>query len=643
MRTASFSTWEMGAELPPRDRLADSVLDAWDANVAVLDADGDVLMVNRAWRRFAAENGGTPEATTANYLRVCEAAASEEPRAGAALAGIRAVLRGEVEEYTLGYPCHGPLEERWFRMTVRRLEVAGGTRLLVVHEDVTDRKRIQDDVRARSLLLDEVDAAVVATDRWGVVTLWNRTAERLFGWPASRALGRPILELTVRDQDRGRVASVIDSLRHRGAWEGELLVTRADGTRFPIYTRNTTLHDDTGSAVGMVGVSVDLSERVAMERELAHSNRQLRAITDSVGEGMCTLDEVGRVTYMNPAGLRLLRAPLDEVLGSEHLRWLRIGDDPGIDGSPSEGPVVPHERVLVARDGSQFPIECVATPLEGQASDGPAGWVIVFRDITERRVQEAKLAEQVEQLGWLARIRHALEHDGFELFGQPIIELATGRTVQHELLLRMRDPDGGYLSPGLFLPTAEALGLAPAIDRWVVSRGLELAAGGWPVEINLSARSLDDPELPQLIERTLERTGADPASVVFEITETALIENDQTARHFVDRVHQLGCQLALDDFGTGYGGFTYLKRLPVDFLKIDIEFVRDVVTNPASRHVTEAVVSLAQAFGLRTVAEGVEDEATLELLTSLGVDLAQGYHLGRPAPFPPPQPAGDPG
>jgi EAL domain-containing protein (putative c-di-GMP-specific phosphodiesterase class I) len=120
---------------------------------------------------------------------------------------------------------------------------------------------------------------------------------------------------------------------------------------------------------------------------------------------------------------------------------------------------------------------------------------------------------------------------------------------------------------------------------------------------------------------------------VFELTETAVVQDKAATENFALRIHGLGCRLALDDFGTGYGGFTYLKQLPIDFLKIDIEFVRDLATNPASRHVVEAVVALATGFGLQTVAEGVEDSQTLEMLREYGVDYAQGYHVGRPAPL----------
>jgi EAL domain-containing protein (putative c-di-GMP-specific phosphodiesterase class I) len=164
--------------------------------------------------------------------------------------------------------------------------------------------------------------------------------------------------------------------------------------------------------------------------------------------------------------------------------------------------------------------------------------------------------------------------------------------------------------------------------------GDDAGGRGRPVEVNVSARSVGDPAVIEHIERCLARSGADPGLVVFEITETALIDDASAALAFAERVRALGSKLALDDFGTGFGTFTYLKQLPVDYLKIDIEFVRDLATNSASHHVVQAVVALARAFGLQTIAEGVEDGATLELLRELGVDLAQGYFIARPAPLP---------
>ena len=188
--------------------------------------------------------------------------------------------------------------------------------------------------------------------------------------------------------------------------------------------------------------------------------------------------------------------------------------------------------------------------------------------------------------------------------------------------------------PGEFLPQAERFGLAPEIDRWVVSKAAAMAKHR-RVEVNLSGKSIGDPTLPGFIEVELAAAGADPANVVFEITETAAAGDIDQARTLAKRLTRLGCGFALDDFGTGFGSFTYLKHLPVSFIKIDIDFVRELTDDAADRRVVSAIVGVAQSFGIETIAEGVESAETLELLAEMGVDYAQGFHLGRPAPVRP--------
>jgi diguanylate cyclase (GGDEF)-like protein/PAS domain S-box-containing protein len=243
--------------------------------------------------------------------------------------------------------------------------------------------------------------------------------------------------------------------------------------------------------------------------------------------------------------------------------------------------------------------------------------------------------QQGQRLTWVGRIRRAIEAERLVLHSQPIVNLATGEPVGEELLVRMADDAGELVMPSAFLPTAERFGLIRDIDRWVVSRALELIAAGRRVSVNLSARSVSDPELMSRVEEGLRRAGADPALLVFEITETAAAADMEDVRAFAERVQRLGCGLALDDFGTGFGSFIYLKHLPVSELKIDMEFVRHVSHSRADRRLVESIVMIAQALGVRTVAEGVEDEATLGLLRKYGVDFAQGWHLGAPAPVEP--------
>jgi EAL domain-containing protein (putative c-di-GMP-specific phosphodiesterase class I) len=236
-------------------------------------------------------------------------------------------------------------------------------------------------------------------------------------------------------------------------------------------------------------------------------------------------------------------------------------------------------------------------------------------------------------------IRDALAEDRFVLHAQPIVDLESGRTGQYELLLRMVGRDGSIIPPGRFLPVAERFDLIGQLDRWVVRRAIAMLAGARAdghditVEVNLSGRSTGDPELLALIEAELQESGVDPARLIFEITETTAVANIPAAQAFAARLADLGCRFALDDFGAGFGSFYYLKHLPFDYLKIDGEFVRHCAEDRTDQLVIQAVVDIARGLGKRTVAEQAGDDATIALLRDLGVDQAQGYFLGRPAPL----------
>lgn len=196
----------------------------------------------------------------------------------------------------------------------------------------------------------------------------------------------------------------------------------------------------------------------------------------------------------------------------------------------------------------------------------------------------------------------------------------------------MLDDEDRPIEPDRFLPIAEEFGLIVEIDELMVRRAVELASRGHRVNVNLSAQSIAKPGMSEFIGREIERLQADPSLLAVELTETALIKSEHAARRFVERLAELGCGFALDDFGTGYGGFMYLKQLPIDYLKIDMEFVGDLIVNEGSQRVVRAVVDLAQGFGQLTIAEGIEDEATRDVLAEMGVDYGQGFLFGRAAP-----------
>ncbi|MFI4989317.1 MAG: EAL domain-containing protein [Solirubrobacterales bacterium] len=237
---------------------------------------------------------------------------------------------------------------------------------------------------------------------------------------------------------------------------------------------------------------------------------------------------------------------------------------------------------------------------------------------------------------WLARLRRALDEDLFVLHYQPIVSLLDGRVSHHEALVRLADePDGGVIGPASFLPAAERYGLIRAIDRMVLEKVVALLAESpTSVAMNLSALSVTDPDMLGQIERALERYGVDPRRLVVEVTETASISDMPRAAEFCAGVQALGCAVALDDFGAGFGSFHYLKHLPFSYLKIDGDFIRGLLGSTHDQLVVKALVGLVREMGQQTIAEFVGDRETLELLREYGVDYAQGFEIGRPAPMP---------
>ena len=218
------------------------------------------------------------------------------------------------------------------------------------------------------------------------------------------------------------------------------------------------------------------------------------------------------------------------------------------------------------------------------------------------------------------------------LYAQPLRDARTLETREAELLVRLRRADGRVLAPGAFLPMAERRGVVHQIDRWVIMQAARLAAEGKSISVNVSARSVCRPEMAGVVRDAIAGAGAPPGRLTFELTETALMECPATAARFAREVVALGCGFALDDFGTGYGGLAYLKNLPVNRVKLDREFVGEVLTNPAAEQVVAAMVALAESMGHSTVGEGIESMDELEAVCDLGVDLVQGYLLGRPEP-----------
>lgn len=357
----------------------------------------------------------------------------------------------------------------------------------------------------------------------------------------------------------------------------------------------------------------------------------LETIVDCCEDAMTTLTLDGTVMTWNPAATEIYGYSAAEAVGRnisalvvpaelrpELWRWLR---------EIANGGEVRHETRRVRLDGTDILVSVRGLPMR-DAQRRVIGSAWIARDISDHRLREEHERGEAESRLWRRRIDDALANDRFAFATQPVVNIRSGETDHHELTLRMRLGDR-IAKPAEFIGPAERSGQIRSLDLWVVHHGLKLAAWG-PVAINLSGRSLGSDGLLAEIERELDRAGAEPGRVTFEITETAAAEDLERATASVERLKSLGCRVALDDFGTGYGSFSYLSRVPADELKIDREFVSQLRFSDTNWRIVDAIVAVGRNLGMTIVAEGVEDEATLELLESLGVDLAQGYYLGRP-------------
>ncbi|HWP94619.1 MAG TPA: EAL domain-containing protein [Gammaproteobacteria bacterium] len=259
------------------------------------------------------------------------------------------------------------------------------------------------------------------------------------------------------------------------------------------------------------------------------------------------------------------------------------------------------------------------------------------------RTDDIELRRRRDEMFWVSRIREALEQDRFVLYRQAIRRLDEAATERerYELLVRMLDENGKLIPPAEFIPAAERYNLMPAIDRWVIRHACqrlhELAAARTPfrgvIAINVSGTTLSDEAIVDFIRACFDEYGIEPASVCFEITETAAITNLSHAIRFINDMHGLGCSIALDDFGSGMSSFHYLKSLRADYLKIDGVFIKGIVSSPTDSAMTEAINRLGHVLGLKTVAEFVENTTILEHLRKLGVDYGQGYGIHKPEPW----------
>lgn len=454
-----------------------------------------------------------------------------------------------------------------------------------------------------------------------------------------------------RERDELLTRSFLDFTHHEDVAEGETFVAaaiagsvdsierdkrlvRKDGSIVVAHLRAEVIRDERGHALYFISHVQDVTERRVAQDLFDDSERTLRAVIDNTPAMISMKGRDHRYKLVNREFERhfgvesawIVGRTDADILPPSQLDAAHAQDTSVLTGGGpiEEEEVVEvggHTRVLLR---TRFPLCDENGAIQGVCTTST--------DITERRLEEHVKRERLQ---CSELIYSALAQDRFLLYAQPIVPLTSRQPETVELLIRMRTRRGGdeLIAPGKFLPAAERFDLITAIDEWVIDRAVEVAATGRRVTVNISAKTISDKEEVNRIEETVARSGAAPENLVFEVTETAVADNLHEAHGFAVRMRELGCAIALDDFGVGHGSFTYLRHVPVDYLKIDMQFVRNLTASLDDRQIVEAIIGVARQYGIETIAEGVEDEATLVELQRLGIDYGQGFWLGRPEPL----------
>jgi diguanylate cyclase (GGDEF)-like protein/PAS domain S-box-containing protein len=587
---------------------------------------------------------------------------------------------------------------RWMSSRAKAILDENGRllRLLGVEVDITERKLYEEalfrEKESAQITLQSIGDGVITTDAKCNTEYVNPVAEELSGWKVDDASGRPIDEIfrgfheETCEPLENPLAVAIRRNRSIKSVRPTLLIRR-DGNELYIESTASPIRDGRGNVTGGVLVFHDVSESRELNRRLSYhashdiltglvnrrefENRLERALKSAKARetsyALCYLDldqfKIVNDSCGHSAGDALL-GQLGALLKSK-IRWrdtlARLGGDEFavlLESCSLDEAMQTAESLRMAISEYKFmwdersfrlgvsigvvPIsadnEDVASLLSAADSACAAAKEAGRNRIHSFQENDIDLMRRRREMQWAARINNALEENRFELYRQTIQPLQVEEEGAHyEILLRMRDEQGGIISPGLFIEAAERYGITPSIDRWVIR-----SAFRWLVSeadererlalcsINLSGQSFGDEKFLPFVVDQFQMSGLDATKICFEITETAAIASYSKANRFINALKELGCKFALDDFGTGLSSFGYLKHFPVDYLKIDGSFVKEILHDPIDREMVRSINEIGHLTGKQTIAEFAENEEIITMLRGMGIDYAQGYGVSEP-------------
>lgn len=666
-----------------------AIIDAVSAHLCVLDKSGKILTVNQAWIDFYTENQPKTQdyGVGANYLALCDSVTDADCAAAANLmsANIRKVMRGEIREFVLEYPCHSPTEQRWFIARVTRFHGDSGN-VVIAHENITQRKQAEEKLQLAANVFTHAREGILITDAAGIVIDVNDTFTHITGYSREEILGKKPSLLSSGRQGQEFYTALWHDLTSIGHWSGEIWNRRKNGEIYAEMLTISTVRDTSGHTQNYVGLFIDITSMKEYQQQLEHiahfdvltnlPNRVLLA--DRLQQAMLQTQRHKHslaVVYLDLDGFKIVNDTYDHETGDELLVAIskrmkvalregdtlaRIGGDEfvavlgGLEQMADCEPIL--ERFLQA---TADPVIINDNTLQVSASIGVTFYpqdsvdadqlmrhadqaMYIAKQAGKNRyhlfdiLQDAAIKIQRESL---ENIRQALKKAEFVLYYQPKVDMQTGNIIGAEALIRWQHPERGLLPPGDFLPVIENHPLSVDLGEWVIDTALTQmsiwnASGlNIPVSVNVGARQLQQRNfVTQLATLLGKYPHINPGDLELEILETSALADIAEVSAIMHACREIGVRFALDDFGTGYSSLTYLRHLPADTLKIDQSFVRDMLVDPDDLAIVNGVIGLAAAFHRQVIAEGVETLAHGKLLLSMGCVLAQGYGIARPMP-----------
>ncbi len=542
--------------------------------------------------------------------------------------------------------------------------------------------------------LHSIADAVITTDNQGRITYLNPVAEELIGYTNYQAINQPITTLfQLKSSDEGTIENLVTRcLRGIVNPPQQSLLINHQQQAIAIENSVAPIRDRYGQIEGVIMVFHDVSKEHRLREQLSHqashdaltglyNRREFEYQLTSLINNTKIEDQEHSFLYLDLDQFKIINDTQGHAAGDALLKQLvtvlqtRVrhgdifarlgGDEFGIllkDCSIEYAGVVAEAYLNAVRDfrfvwedrSVEIGVSIGVVPINVQTENIAA--VLSNADLAcyaakdkGRNCIHVSIGEDEKlvtlrqgEMLWVSRIIKAIEEDRLVLYKQKIAPVDPDKQseVHGEILIRMRDEDGKIIFPGSFLPAAERYNLMPRIDRWVVHKVFTHLANQPQADklsdfiaINLSGATLNDPSFAQFIRDELEILAVPTQLVCFEITETTAISSLDKAVEFMQEMSQLGFRFALDDFGSGVSSFGYLKQLPVNYLKLDGSFVKDMVIDPIDHAIVEAVTQIGHVMKLKTIAEWVENEATLLALKAIGVDFAQGFGIGKPELF----------